>query len=287
VSGLHFSRDMLALATHGAAHLGGAGRRVGRFVRAQQGGAAPDLYYTMFEIDCLLALGEVPGRADADRLRGYGDGSALDTVHLACLSRCWSRWPDGVPEGVRGSVLRRAAACRAADGGFALEVGAPRSSMYAGFLLISALQDAGVADMRAAGLLPAVEGAHAGGGGYAEEPGRTAVATNATVAAILLHRAAGVRARARAVRWLRSQHRPGGGFGATPAAPLPDLVSTATALTALKAAGASFAALRDECLDFVEGLWDERGGFVGTAADTQADVEYTFHALLCFGCLTS
>jgi len=276
---------MLALATRGAAHLGAAAERVRRFVRGRPGNAAPDLYYTMFGIDCRLALGEPPGAADAAGLRAFGDGSELDTVHLACLARCWSRCPDGVPESVRGRVRQRAAACRAPDGGYRLTAAAQRSSIYGGFLLVSALQDAGLAVPGMPDLLAAVEAARVGDGGYADEPGRTAAAMNATVGAVLLHRAAGVAAPERAMEWIRSRHRPGGGFAATPAAPLPDLVSTATALTAWKAAGADFAPLRAECLDFVEGLWDEQGGFAATPADDTPDVEYTFHALLSFGCL--
>ena len=46
------------------------------------------------------------------------------------------------------------------------------------------------------------------------------------------------------------------------------------------------AGLRDPCLDFVDSLWTNRGGFFGTWADDTVDCEYTFYALLALGHLS-
>jgi hypothetical protein len=44
--------------------------------------------------------------------------------------------------------------------------------------------------------------------------------------------------------------------------------------------------LREPCLDFVDSLWTNRGGFYGTWADDAADCEYTYYALLALGHLS-
>jgi len=76
-----------------------------------------------------------------------------------------------------------------------------------------------------------------------------------------------------------------GGFAATAQGSVPDLLSTATALFALTQVGANFDSIRRPCLDYVESLWRDSGGFAGHAADEIEDVEYTFYALLSIGCL--
>jgi hypothetical protein len=63
-------------------------------------------------------------------------------------------------------------------------------------------------------------------------------------------------------------------------------LSTATALHALSALHVPLAGLRDPCLDFVDSLWTNRGGFFGTWADDAVDCEYTFYALLALGHLS-
>ena len=77
-----------------------------------------------------------------------------------------------------------------------------------------------------------------------------------------------------------------GGFFASCSTPVPDLLSTATALHALSALHVPTAGLRDPCLDFVDSLWTNRGGFFGTWADDTVDCEYTFYALLALGHLS-
>ena len=64
--------------------------------------------------------------------------------------------------------------------------------------------------------------------------------------------------------WLLDRCHPRGGFFASPGSPVPDLLSTATALHALSALHLPIGGLRDPCLDFVDSLWTNRGGFFGT-----------------------
>jgi hypothetical protein len=41
--------------------------------------------------------------------------------------------------------------------------------------------------------------------------------------------------------------------------------------------------LRNSCLEFLDTLWTNRGGFHGHWADEEIDAEYTFYGLLAMG----
>lgn len=86
--------------------------------------------------------------------------------------------------------------------------------------------------------------------------------------------------------WLLDRCHARGGFFASPTTPVPDLLSTATALHALSVLHVPIAGLCDPCLDFVDSLWTNRGGFFGTWADDAVDCEYTYYALLALGHLS-
>ena len=97
---------MLQVARLAPAQLGEARDLVAGFLRGQvnaDGGfrdrsGASDLYYTVFGLDALIALQEDPRpEPTAAYLQGFGDGSALDLVHVACLARAWAPARSGVP----------------------------------------------------------------------------------------------------------------------------------------------------------------------------------------------
>ena len=123
-------------------------------------------------------------------------------------------------------------------------------------------------------------------GGYINEPGQSAGLTPPTAAVITLQAELGVPVDQQAVDWLLARHLPTGGFAAMPSLPLADLLSTATALHALRRAGANIDPIREPCLRFVLGMWD-RGGFRGQQFDDVRDCEYTFYGLLALGELSS
>jgi hypothetical protein len=110
--------------------------------------------------------------------------------------------------------------------------------------------------------------------------------TTVTAAAVLLLRHADTPVDPHLGMWLLDRCHPSGGFVAASAAPLPDLLSTATALHALTALKVPLAGLAEPCLDFVDSLWTNRGGFFGHWADDVADCEYTYYALLALGHLS-
>ena len=86
--------------------------------------------------------------------------------------------------------------------------------------------------------------------------------------------------------WLLARGHAGGGFLAAPTAPLPDLLSTATALHALAGLERDFAPLKERCLDFIDTLWTNEGGFHGHWGDDTLDCEYTYYGLLALGHLS-
>lgn len=251
-----------------------------------------DLYYTVFGIDCLLAIdAEVPSGAIERYLDAFADGDGLDLVHLACLAHCWSALPDVKPRSAVGSaILERVAGYRAADGGFADRLpaaGRPlKSSLYSTFMGVSAYDNLGafLPDRGALGqwlvACARSDGAYADGG----EEG-TAI-TTLTAAALSLKRNLELPTRPRSDDWLLAQRHTSGGFLATPGAPMPDLLSTAVALHALAGLEADLAPIAEPCLDFVDTLWTNRGAFHGHWADDEIDCEYTFYGLLALGHLS-
>ena len=74
-----------------------------------------------------------------------------------------------------------------------------------------------------------------------------------------------------------------GGFIAAEGIGIADLLSTSTALLALKLSGESLELYSDKCTEFINLHWDNSGGFFGSVADTRPDCEYTYYALLALG----
>ena len=46
------------------------------------------------------------------------------------------------------------------------------------------------------------------------------------------------------------------------------------------------AAIREKCLDFIDTLWMNEGGFCGSWLDQALDCEYTYYGLLALGHLS-
>ena len=252
-----------------------AGERVAAFVREQfndDGGARDragksDLYYTVFALECLIALRQDP---PVDRVRPYlerfGDGERLDFVHFTCLARCWAAL--GRDALARDTASRMAARIARSGNG----------SAYHEFLKVGAVEDLGGATEDHAARAALVLKLQSKDGSF----GGT---TPTTAGAVTLLHHLGADVPRDAVDWLSARARPGGGFLAVPEAPLPDLLSTATALHALGAAKVPIGALRERMLDFVDSLWTGKA-FCGSWADDVQDCEYTYYALLSLGHLS-
>ena len=286
---------MLQVARLAPTQLGESRDLVASFLREQvnpDGGfrdrsGASDLYYTVFGLDALIALQEEPPAGTAARyLEEFGDGAALDLVHLACLARAWATLRRLPSSAVIDRVLARVETFRGRDGGYATLPDAAIGSAYAAFLALGAYQDFERSLPSSGGVLASLAGLRAADGSYGNHPGLASGVTPATAAAVIVMRHLDARADRDAGMWLLDRCHARGGFFASAATPVPDLLSTATALHALSALHLPLAGLREPCLDFVDSLWTNRGGFFGTWADDAVDCEYTYYGLLALGHLS-
>jgi prenyltransferase beta subunit len=268
----------------------------------------PDLYYTVFGLEGLVALQtEPPVESIGGYLRKFGAGDALDFVHVACLARAWATvsslsgpsGPSGtgglsglsgkplqLDDATRDAIAARLETFRSADGGYAQTPGEESGTIYAAFLALGAYQDLQREMPDAERLLPTIAALRAPDGGYANFAGMDVGLTSTTAAAVAIHRALGRPIEGDPATWLLERYHAQGGFVAAPEVPMPDLLSTATALHALAILQAPVAPIQDSCLDFIDTLWTNRGGFYGSWADDHVDCEYTYYGLLALGHLT-
>ena len=232
--------------------------KIADFIRCRQNsdggfrgrGVESDLYYTVFAVAALKAVGHsIPFRAVWKYARSFGVGADLDLVHLVCLIRLRISFP------LLGFTRRR------------LLKGLQKhnaDTAYALFLKLFAeeFQHA----------VPRTEAS--------PEMSLSDPTTNLAAALLVGGQDNNVLIDALLGRVVES-----GGFAPTAQISEPDLLSTATALFALVSLGVNLDELQKPCCEYVDSLWRDSGGFAGHIADAFEDVEYTFYALLAIGCL--
>lgn len=285
--------EMLQVARLAPKLLGDSAAQVEAFLRAQQnadGGfkdraGTSDLYYTVFGIEGLFALqANLPLHALEMYLQSFGDGDSLDFVHLACLARCWAMLPrEKLGEPARKGMLDRVEMFRSADGGYHADAGSPVGTLYGCFLALGTYQDLGRELPDPGGVLRCLAALRAEDGGYANQRELPMGLTPSTAAAVTLMRQLNAPPDPSLAGWLAARAHAEGGFYATPAAPVPDLLSTATALHALSGLQADLEPFREKTLDFLDTLWSSQGAFFGNWDDDVLDCEYTFYGLLALG----
>jgi prenyltransferase beta subunit len=248
----------------------------------------PDLYYTVFGLEGLFALrADLPTPQVLGYLKSQGAGEQLDFVHLSCLCRCWAGMPKDEHKHIPAdAILARVESFRSADGGYAQEPGEADGTIYGCFLALGAYQDLGRDLPNVPGVLNCVNRLRAEDGGYANQLDVPLGLTPSTAAAVTLLRQYRAPIPEGTGDWLLSRHAKDGGFFATPLTPMPDLLSTATALHALAGLHVNLDSIREPCLDFIDTLWTSQGGFHGTWSDDTLDVEYTYYGLLALGHLS-
>ena len=287
-----FRREMLQVARLAPKVLGDSVDLVNIFVRAQWNadggvrdrGGVSDLYYAVFGLECLQALQQPLPAITASWLRTFADGAALDFVHRCCLARAWAIVDRAsAPTSLIDGVLN----FRCSDGGFAQRVGETTGNAYAAYLAIGALQDLAADLPPAVEVLSSLEACRSRDGGYANHPGGSMSTTPTTVAAVFVRHVYGAAIDRTVGDWLDSLRHPQGGFRANAQVPMPDLLSTATALHALACLGRDPTSEQvDADLDFVDSLWTNNGAFHGHWAEEALDVEYTYYGLLALGHLS-
>ncbi len=240
-----------------------------------------DLYYTLFGLQALCAL-QTPLSNGNPFIEAQCSNDGLDFVHLCCLARCRALLSDSNTAHAE-EMARRIEAHRAGDGGYHPVPGSAHGTAYAAFLAMGAYEDLQMPQPNRTGLVRAMRDLATPEGAWANERPAQIASTNSTAAAMAV--LGGISAGRNAGRWLLAQAHPIGGFRASPLAPAPDLLSTATALYALRSVGLPIESVREPCLDFIDTLWSNEGGFHGHWEDEVLDVEYTFYGMLALGSL--
>lgn len=277
-------RQMLKAASRAKISLGNRAQQVARFILGQiseDGGfndraGKSDLYYTVFGIEALLALGaRIPRAKIISYLTQFGQGQSLDFVHLACLVRCWGDMSCPIETDTRDAIVRRIDTHLA-----------EQATIYTCFLALGAYQDLGIEVSSEKTFIDCIGSLRTADGGYANESGIEIGATPVTAAAVTILHRFNQPIPDSTINWLLSCVGPEEGFCVMPKVATADLLSTATALHALSAAGAPLVDIRQRCLDFINDLWDGKGGFCGSSVDRTPDCEYTYYALLAMGHLS-
>lgn len=249
----------------------------------------PDLYYTIFALAGLQAL-QAEARADAveNYLRSFGEGEGLDLVHLGALARCWAAIGRERLAGESAtSILARIETHRSRDGGYDADIDTMQGNAYGCFVALGAYQDLGRSPPEKLRMVQCLKFLETSDGAWGNARGLASGSTNATAAAVTLLHQLGMPINTSVADWLLKRAHPQGGFLAMPSAPIPDLLSTATALHALACLEREVPApIKERCLDFIDSLWNAEGGFHGHWADDHLDAEYTFYGLLALGHLS-
>lgn len=301
--------EMLQAARRAAGFLGESAPLVLDFLLRQQnpdGGfkdraGKSDLYYTAFGLTGLAAVGdqqpgakvqsrrvlEAFGRA-GEYLRSFADGRGLGFMNLCCLARSWVALSGTEQPADSETLLKRIEGYRSADGGYHFAHDREDGTVYGAFLALGAYQDLGACLPEPLRLLESLKHLEVSEGAYINDfptvaPRTASGATNATAAALDVLRHLGVPVSRAAADWLLARFHPQGGFLAAPGALVPDLLTTATALHTLAGLQIPLDRVKEPCLDFIDSLWTNEGGFHGDWADDHLDCEYTFYGLLALG----
>lgn len=253
-----------------------------------------DLYYTVFALDALAALDAPVAWKEIGRwLQSFQDGEGLDLVHLACLARAWaivsSQAPESLapsPELARG-ILNHIELYRCGDGGYAQLKNAPAGTVYGIFLAFGAWQDLNGEVPRPKELIRCLQQLETARGAWATNHESPASSTPATAAAIAVLLELGQSVNPKSIAWLLKRAHAKGGFFANEGAPLPDLLSTATALHALNLAGYDLSPWREPALNFLDSLWTNQGSFHAHWGEETLDCEYTYYGLLALGAIAN
>ncbi|MBI4905222.1 MAG: hypothetical protein HY820_16420 [Acidobacteria bacterium] len=286
---------MLQIARLSPKLLGEAAELVANFLRSQQnpdGGfrnrsGDSDLYYTVFGIEGLIALDQkIAAGLVAAYLEPFRNGEQLDLVHLGCLIRCWANIERGPLPLNADTIAAAIEQHHTRDGGYNTALMEEEGTAYGCFVAMAAYQDLRRELPDPDGVLRCLRRMRAEDGGYANQPDLPFGLTPSSAAVATLYRHLGEEAPAELPEWMLSRCHAEGGFYATPVAPIPDLLSTATALHALAGMKASIAAVQEPCLDFIDTLWTNKGGFYGNWTEDTLDCEYNYYGLLALGHLS-
>lgn len=284
--------DMIRTARNGLSFLtDDAISAIKDFLQSQfndDGGAAgrdgvSDIYYTVFGCQLLHVFKYRNFKKITLYLEKCNENSDYDFVQLASLVRC--RALAGITDDEKQrNLIAQIESYRSEDGGFNHnKKNASSGTAYAAFVAYLAYLESGIKISQPKRLLESLQQLKREDGSYANDKIIDSGSTTATAAVLVLQHQLKNEMDADAVQNLLLRQHLLGGFLAGSDSPVPDLLSTATALYALSSGINNFDIAFNKHSDFVTSLWNEDGGFSGQIFDSASDIEYTFYALLALG----
>ncbi len=239
-----------------------------------------DVYYTLFGWMLSYVLGI---RLDAGKTTAYlatFDTDSLDLIHYAAYIRC--RMIKQLTEkGKAGLLLRSLLSTKIKTLDDFKEIPHnDRQSPYTRFIWLSLLEDTGQGINKRKRMTDSLGDYQFPEGGYRNMKNGLTATTNATVAALAVRGQLEGYKENNDILYLQDRQEISGGFGAAEASPVPDLLSTATALFMLSCYNIT---PNYPARDFIEAHWLDSGGFSATLLEDKSDVEYTFYGLLALG----
>ncbi len=156
------------------------------------------------------------------------------------------------------------------------------NTSYDLFLCLNILQDLGKRVEELKFLIPRIEEFRNSDGGFPNHRGEHSNLTS-TVSFIISKYVIKNEVDFEAFKFISTLHDPSGGFKVSSITPIPDILSTATAVSAFKICGQPLPCNVKDADDFVAAHWLDDGGFSATILDNKTDPEYIFYGLLSLG----
>jgi prenyltransferase beta subunit len=241
-----------------------------------------DLYYSVFAGEILLSAQADFDRGGLIRYLHAIDLQHLDFIHLCCWIRCAADMSilDGQ---LKTDFINCLTAFRCEEGLFHHIAAGREGSVYGTFLAMAAQQDMDETVTAAESLILKLDEFRNPDGSYRNELQEGGGMIPSTAAAMVMLSQSGIAIEPQTIEWILSCLTDEGGFAVSPMIPVADLLSTATALQALRLASVDLTGIKNRCISFVEGLFQDVGGFCANAFDAAIDSEYTFYGLLTLG----
>jgi len=290
---------MAAALSHGKSQLSEeAQHRIEAFIRSQQlddgsfmdKNGCPDVYYTAFGWLLCYVFGIPLPRATAGNYLSTLSTENLDLIHYAAYIRCRLMYRLLTQHRLTFLTTTLFPAFFKKDAIQSKRMPSliyphdDADAPYSLFVRLSLLEDAGKRIKNPKEWLQTLRAYQIQDGGYSNLKGNIIIVSiNATAAALCILKQLKSDKADSVAHFLLQQQHASGGFSASPDAPLPDLLSTATTLFALNTNGLK---PNLSARDFIEAHWNEHtGGFSATLFDETSDVEYVFYGLLALGSL--
>jgi hypothetical protein len=253
--------------------------------KADGGYAGPgnrsDLYYTFFALADIVFLGSAVDIKPTKRyISTFGEGESLDLVHLCCLMRCHNLLAMAATPSLKPGRLGRFLQTRRYAKTLKLLKRKAEDAVrvYDLFLVAQTGRELGVDLVSKEKVRSVLEHAVRDTGGFSD-PNTASGTTTVTAAASWLHLWMDGAVPPKTVDWFATVKTKAGGFRANSKAPIPDLLSTASAIQALSWAGETLGAATPHVLEFVESCWMDDGSFGANSVCPSGDVEYMYYGL--------